>query len=169
MEPAAQCHRWKRCHSYRTPRPCGVRSKCRCCHLANSSRKAYLISYHHPMKRSCAVSILEAVVVIACVAVPPAILLPPITRTPQVATQVRRMSNIRQLTVGWPMYNSDNNGNFPLAAKFTGLPMATWRLLSFCARTPARGIHPNRVCRKLPAMTRRMSMSSNFAPQPTLT
>ena len=61
-----------------------------------------------------AFTLIELLVVIAIIAILAAILLPVLVHAKDAATRTQCMNSLHQIQIGWIMYNSDDNGKFPL-------------------------------------------------------
>jgi len=79
------------------------------------------------VEKSLGFTLIELLVVIAIIAILAALLLPTLVLAKQRAQAVKCMSNMRQHTLGWAMYNADNRGYFPADEEgdFTAIDTAT--------------------------------------------
>jgi prepilin-type N-terminal cleavage/methylation domain-containing protein len=66
-----------------------------------------------PVKNNRGFTLIELLVVIAIIAILASMLLPVLSRAKMKATGAQCQSNMRQLALGWIMYNSDFQGNMP--------------------------------------------------------
>ena len=117
--------------------------------------------------RQRAFTLIELLVVIAIIAILAAILLPVLEHAKQSAMRVQCMNSLHQIQTGWIMYNSDDNGKFPMniagaagtnldwvanQENYTGDPSSTnWALLVDAHHSQLAPYVPNWKVYKCPA------------------
>jgi prepilin-type N-terminal cleavage/methylation domain-containing protein/prepilin-type processing-associated H-X9-DG protein len=80
-------------------------------------------------------TLIELLVVIAIIAILAALLLPTLAKSKQQAQGALCLSNLRQLTLAWAMYNGDNKENFVVNGNNGDTPGGT-------ANAPTPGVNP---------------------------
>ena len=71
-------------------------------------------------------TLIELLVVIAIIAILAAMLLPVLSRAKQRAQAAQCMSGLRQIMLGWQMYNNDDNGRFPVNGSLGAAHANNW-------------------------------------------
>lgn len=75
-------------------------------------------------KKDFGFTLIELLVVIAIIALLMAIIIPSLSLAKKKAASILCMSNARQLSIGWYMYQGDNDGNI-MSAEMDGIPSGT--------------------------------------------
>jgi prepilin-type N-terminal cleavage/methylation domain-containing protein len=78
------------------------------------------------LKSGRAFTLIELLVVIAIIAILAALLLPALNLAKQKAQATACMSNLRQVMLGWQMYNNDSGGLFPINGELGGHYANDW-------------------------------------------
>ena len=86
-------------------------------------------------RNSSGFTLIELLVVIAIIAILAAMLLPTLSRSKEQAQGIKCLSNLRQLTLAWAMYNTDNREYFVVNGNNGDSPGGT-------AAAPNRGVNP---------------------------
>ena len=79
-----------------------------------------------PGRNRAAFTLIELLVVIAIIAILAAMLLPALNLAKQKAQATQCMSNLRQVMLGWQMYNNDSRGLFPINGYLGGAHPNDW-------------------------------------------